>query len=50
MVYRGRSRDTAWFSITDGEWPKLRARFERWLSPGNFDGDGKQKANLTALA
>jgi RimJ/RimL family protein N-acetyltransferase len=48
MVYRGRSRDTAWFSITDGEWPKLRARFERWLSPGNFDGDGKQKANLSA--
>ncbi|HEX4118564.1 MAG TPA: GNAT family protein [Rhizomicrobium sp.] len=48
MVYRGRSRDTAWFSITDGEWPKLRMRFERWLSPGNFDGDGQQKANLSA--
>jgi RimJ/RimL family protein N-acetyltransferase len=50
MVYRSRSRDTAWFSITDGEWPKLRARFERWLSPDNFDADGKQKASLTALA
>ena len=32
----GRSRDTAWFSIIDSEWPVLRAAYERWLSPDNF--------------
>ena len=24
MVYKGRNRDTAWFSILDKEWPALR--------------------------
>jgi hypothetical protein len=46
MVYRGRSRDTDWFSITDGEWKTLAPGFERWLSPENFDADGRQKQSL----
>jgi RimJ/RimL family protein N-acetyltransferase len=46
VVYKGRSRDTAWFSITDGEWPVLRTAFERWLSPENFDAQGKQRMAL----
>jgi RimJ/RimL family protein N-acetyltransferase len=46
MVIKGRSRDTAWFSIIDRDWPELSARFERWLSPGNFDAKGRQKAAL----
>jgi RimJ/RimL family protein N-acetyltransferase len=49
MVYKGRSRDTAWFSILDGEWPALRAAFERWLSPDNFDADGRQRLRLSDL-
>jgi RimJ/RimL family protein N-acetyltransferase len=49
IVYKGRSRDTAWFSIVDGEWPELRAAFEQWLAPGNFDGEGRQLAPLAAL-
>jgi RimJ/RimL family protein N-acetyltransferase len=35
-VVRGRNRDTAWFSIVDGEWPRLRAGFEAWLDSGNW--------------
>ena len=46
MIVKGESRDTAWFSIIDGEWPALRAEYERWLGPDNFDGEGKQKSRL----
>lgn len=49
LVYKGRNRDTAWFSIIDGEWPRLRAAFERWLSPANFDAEGRQKEKLSDL-
>jgi RimJ/RimL family protein N-acetyltransferase len=49
MVYRGRSRDSAWFSIIDTEWSKLRATFEGWLSPDNFDAEGRQKASLSSF-
>lgn len=47
MIIKGESRDTAWFSIIDGEWPALRAEYERWLSPDNFDDLGQQKTRLT---
>jgi RimJ/RimL family protein N-acetyltransferase len=50
VVYKGRSRDTAWFSIIDGEWPARRAAFERWLSPANFDAAGRQRRGLAELA
>jgi RimJ/RimL family protein N-acetyltransferase len=46
MVSKGQNRDTAWFSITDGEWPRLRRAFERWLAPANFDPQGRQLARL----
>jgi len=49
MVLKGHNRDTAWFSVTDGEWPAVRAAFERWLAPGNFDADGRQRASLGTL-
>lgn len=45
-LYKGRSRDTAWFSILDGEWPALDARFRRWLDPSNFDAQGRQRRPL----
>ena len=44
MVVKGRNRDTAWFSMLDGEWPAVTAGFEAWLDPANFDGDGVQRA------
>jgi RimJ/RimL family protein N-acetyltransferase len=48
-VVKGHNRDTAWFSITDGEWPAIKAAFERWLDPGNFAADGRQKFSLSEL-
>lgn len=46
MIIKGESRDTAWFSIIDSEWPALRAEYERWLSQDNFDAAGQQKTRL----
>jgi RimJ/RimL family protein N-acetyltransferase len=46
MIVKGRSRDTAWFSILDSEWAARKAAFERWLTPENFDRDGRQKTKL----
>lgn len=46
MIMKGVNRDTAWFSIIDGEWPAMRAEYERWLSPDNFDEQGVQKTRL----
>lgn len=48
-VYKGRNRDTAWYSIIDSEWPRLRLAFESWLAPENFDGEGKQHKRLGDL-
>ena len=48
-IVKGRNRDTAWFAAIDGEWPALRAAFETWLAPENFDIDGQQKCRLGDL-
>ena len=48
-VVKGRNRDTAWFAAIDGEWPTLRAAYEKWLSPENFDADGVQMTSLSDL-
>lgn len=45
-VYKGRNRDTAWFAITDADWPQIKTAFEAWLSPGNFDAAGRQRMAL----
>jgi RimJ/RimL family protein N-acetyltransferase len=49
IVYKGRSRDTAWYSIIDREWPALDAAFRAWLDPCNFDATGRQRQSLAAL-
>ncbi|KIW08222.1 uncharacterized protein PV09_01150 [Verruconis gallopava] len=46
MIYKGRSRDTAWFSIVDSEWEKVKEAFEAWLDEKNFDAQGKQIKKL----
>lgn len=46
IAYKGRNRDTAWFSILDSEWPHLKAGFEAWLDPSNFDAAGQQRHAL----
>lgn len=49
MIGKGRSRDSAWYAMLDGEWPARKAAFERWLKPENFDAEGRQKTALGAL-
>lgn len=46
MVVKGLNRDTAWFAITDKEWPRLRAGYQRWLDSANFDEAGQQRSRL----
>ena len=49
MVVKGRNRDTAWYAIVDDEWPAVRAGFQAWLAPGNFDETGRQLRSLGEL-
>lgn len=49
MVVKGQNRDTAWFSITDREWPRIKSAFEAWLEPANFDAHGGQKHSLADI-
>src|SRR3954451_8470397 len=49
MIVKGANRDTAWYSIIDGEWPAVRAAFEAWLAPANFDADGRQRRSLESV-
>ncbi len=48
--YKGRNRDTAWYSIIDSDWPRIKAAFEEWLSPDNFDPAGQQRKPLMTRA
>jgi RimJ/RimL family protein N-acetyltransferase len=47
VIYKGRNRDTAWYSVLDREWPERAAAFEAWLGPANFDTEGRQRRPLT---
>lgn len=49
MIVKGRNRDTAWFSITDKEWPALQEAFRAWFAPSNFDAQGRQRERLSDL-
>src|SRR5262245_26948994 len=49
MIVKGRTRDTAYYSMLDSEWPKRKAAFERWLAPENFDAQGRQRTSLSEL-
>lgn len=46
MLIKGRSRDTAWFAMTEDDWPANKAAFEAWLDPVNFDAEGRQIRRL----
>lgn len=49
MVVKGENRDTAWYAMTDGDWPLIREAFEAWLDPSNFDETGNQVSRLQKL-
>jgi RimJ/RimL family protein N-acetyltransferase len=48
-ISKGHNRDTAWFSILDGEWSTIQANFQTWLAPANFDPQGQQIQSLGTL-
>lgn len=48
MWVKGANRDTAWFAMLDRDWPRIRAAYERWLAPSNFDAAGRQRQKLQA--
>jgi RimJ/RimL family protein N-acetyltransferase len=48
-IVKGRSRDTAWFSITQEDWPVIKSSIDAWLVSSNFDDQGRQKKRLEAL-
>lgn len=49
MIVKARNRDTAWYAITDADWPSVRARWDAWLDPENFDAEGRQRRSLSAV-
>lgn len=49
VIYKGRSRDTAWYAIIDSDWPAIKAAFVAWLQPDNFDASGVQRHSLARL-
>lgn len=49
MLYKGRNRDTNWYSVVDSEWPAIKAAHEEWLSPTNFDATGTQLKSLSKM-
>jgi RimJ/RimL family protein N-acetyltransferase len=49
IVYKGRNRDTAWYAMTDRDWPLVRAALEQWLASDNFDANGRQRRTLSAI-
>ena len=46
FIFKGRNRDSAWFSIIDKEWKKLKKIYLRYLKPSNFDKNYKQLTKL----
>ena len=49
MIFKGKNRDTAWYSILDDEWPEVRAILETWLDDANFDVDGRARSSLLEM-
>ncbi len=49
VIVRGRTRDTSWFSIIGDDWPRLKAAYQQWLAPENFDENGNQLSRLSEL-
>ncbi len=46
MIFKGKNRDTTWYSILDDEWPEVDAILSSWLASENFDEDGNAKTSL----
>ena len=46
FIFKGRNRDSAWFSIIDKEWKKHKKKYLSFLKQSNFDNKLNQKKKL----
>lgn len=49
LIVKQKNRDTAWFAMTDTDWPTIKTAYTLWLSQDNFDEQGQQKMRLEIL-
>ncbi len=49
LIFKGKNRDTAWYSILGDEWPQVKGIINSWLAPENFSEDRSPKTSLTEL-
>ncbi|MGI9413291.1 MAG: GNAT family N-acetyltransferase, partial [Hyphomicrobiales bacterium] len=49
LIFKGKNRDTSWYSVLDDEWPEARDIIGNWLDDGNFGSDDKAKTSLSEL-
>jgi RimJ/RimL family protein N-acetyltransferase len=49
MIVKGKNRDTAWYSILDGDWPCVERAVRAWMDDRNFDENGRQLLGLVAM-
>ena len=45
-IYKKRNRDTAWYSIIDKEWTKIKLIYKKYLKKENFDQNFREKRKL----
>ena len=45
-IYKKRNRNTAWYSIIDKEWKKIRIVYKKYLKKENFDQNFREKCKL----
>jgi len=48
-IIKAENRDTANYSMLDGEWDEVQKSFEAWLDDANFDAEGRQTKPLMDL-
>ena len=49
LIFKGKNRDTTWYSILDDEWPEVKSKISHWLAPKNFDSNGIAKESLSTM-
>ena len=46
FIFKGRNRDTAWYSIIDKEWPNYKKKYLAYLKKTNFTKANRQRKRL----
>ena len=46
FIFKGRNRDTAWYSIIDKEWPNYKKKYLFYLKKSNFTKTNRQRKKL----